>query len=106
MATAYKVLGQVNPAANTLTTAYTAAAQAVVSTISVCNTGTSASYRIAVRVAGAAIDPKQYIVYNTVVDGSDSAFLTLGITMASTDVISVYATTSTLSFNVFGSEIS
>jgi hypothetical protein len=106
MATAYKVLGQVNPAANTLTTAYTAAAQAVISTISVCNTGTSASYRIAVRVAGAAIDPKQYIVYNTVVDGSDSAFLTLGITMASTDVISVYATTSTLSFNVFGSEIS
>lgn len=106
MATVYKVLGQVNPDANTLTTAYTAAAQAVISTISVCNTGTSASYRIAVRVAGAAIDPKQYIVYNTVVDGSDSAFLTLGITIASTDVISVYATTSTLSFNVFGSEIS
>jgi hypothetical protein len=106
MTITYKVLGQVNPVANTLTNAYIAPSQAVVSTISVCNTGTSASYRIAVRVAGAAIDPKHYIVYDTIIDGSDSAYLTLGLTLGSTDVVGVYASTSTLSFNIFGSEIS
>jgi hypothetical protein len=32
--------------------------------------------------------------------------LTLGITLAATDVITVYASTTTVSFNAFGSEIS
>lgn len=109
MPTNYKVLGQVNPAATTNTTLYTvpSATQAVVSTISICNqAGTSATYRIAVRPAGAAIDPKHYIVYGATVAASDSILLTLGITLAATDVITVYASSATLSFDAFGSEIS
>lgn len=109
MATTYKVLGQVNPAATTNTTLYTvpSATQAVVSTISICNqAGTSATYRIAVRVAGATLSAEEYIVYGATVAASDSVLLTLGITLAATDVITVYASSATLSFNAFGSEIS
>jgi hypothetical protein len=41
-----------------------------------------------------------------VIDGNDSFAATLGITLATTDVVSVYATLATLSFNLFGQEIS
>jgi glucose-6-phosphate dehydrogenase assembly protein OpcA len=109
MATAYKVLGQSNPAATTLTTAYTvpAATSAVVSTITVANlTGTAATYRIAVRPAGASIANQHYVAYDVTVAASDTTSLTLGLTLATTDVISVYASTANLAFSIFGSEIS
>ncbi len=57
MATTYKVLGQLNPAANTLSNVYTvpAATQAVISTITVCNQSASnASYSISVSNNGVA----------------------------------------------------
>lgn len=109
MPTAYKVLGQSNPAATTLTTLYTvpSATSAVVSTITICNqTATAATYRIAVRPAGASIAAQHYIVYGATVAASDTTALTLGITLATTDVVSVYASTANLSFSAFGSEIS
>jgi hypothetical protein len=109
MATTYKVLGQSNPAATTATTLYTvpASTSTVVSTINICNQSASAdSFRVAIRPAGATLDPKHYIAYNTAIPALDSISLTIGITLATTDVITVYAGTSTLSFNLFGSEIS
>ena len=109
MATAYKVLGQVNPAATTLTTLYTvpASTSAVVSTIAIANqAGSSGTYRIAIRPAGATIDPKHYLVYGATVAASDSVLLTLGVTLATTDVISVYGSSANISFSAFGSEIS
>lgn len=109
MPTIYKVLGQSAPAATTLTTLYTvpSATDAVVSTIAICNrAGTSATYRIAVRPAGAAVANQHYIVYGATVAASDSVLLTLGLTLDTTDVISVYASTADLSFSAFGSEIS
>lgn len=108
MPTNYKVLGQSAPSATTDTTLYTvpAATQAVVSTIVVANRSTSAvTYRIAVRPAGASISNLHYLAYDVSVLGGDSTTLTLGITLGATDVITVYASTNTLSFNVFGSEI-
>ncbi len=108
MPTTYKVLGQVNPAATTNTTLYTvpAATQAVVSTISVCNqAGTAATFRIAVRPAGAALSAEDYIVYGATVPASDSTFITAGLTLGATDVVTVYASSANLSFNAFGSEI-
>jgi hypothetical protein len=108
MATTYKVLGQVNPAATTATTAYTvpSATQAVVSTITICNqAATAATYRIAVRVAGSALSAEEYIVYGATVPASDSTFMTIGLTLNATDVVTVYASSATLSFNLFGSEI-
>jgi glucose-6-phosphate dehydrogenase assembly protein OpcA len=109
MPTTYKVLGQSNPSATTATTLYTVGAgkSAVVSTISVCNqASTAATYRIAIRVAGSALSAEEYIAYDSTVAANDSTMLTIGITLAATDVITVYASTANLSFNAFGSEIS
>jgi glucose-6-phosphate dehydrogenase assembly protein OpcA len=109
MATTYKVLAQSAPSATTATNAYTvpSATSAVVSTIVVANRAASpATYRIAVRPAGTTLANQHYIAYDVTVGASDSTTLTLGITLATTDVVTVYASTANLSFNVFGSEIS
>ena len=108
MATTYKVLGQSNPAATTLTTLYTvpASTSTVVSTITVANqAATAATYRIAVRVAAAGISAAQYLAYDVSLPANATDTLTLGVTVAATDVISVYASSATMSFNAFGSEI-
>lgn len=103
----YRVLGQVSPLATTLTSLYVVPAltSTVVSTLSICNLGTSTTVRVAVRPAGAAIDPKHYIVYDNYINAGDSMFLTLGISLATTDVISVYAGTANVSFAAYGTEI-
>ena len=108
MATTYKVLGQSNPAATTLTTLYTvpSATQAVISSISVANlTATAATFRIAVRPAGASISNQHYIGYDITVGASDTTIITVGITMNATDVLSVYGSTANLAFQAFGSEV-
>jgi glucose-6-phosphate dehydrogenase assembly protein OpcA len=108
MPTVYKVLGQSAPSATTATTLYTvpSATSAVVSTIVVANrAATSATYRIAIRPAGATLANEHYIAYDVTVGGGDSTTLTLGITLAATDVVTIYASTANLSFSVFGSEI-
>jgi hypothetical protein len=109
MPTNYKVLGQSNPAATTATTLYTvpAATQSIVSTLTVTNqTATAGTYRIAVRVAGAALAAAQYLAYDVSLPGNATDTLTLGVTLGATDVITVYASAATFSFNAFGSELS
>lgn len=109
MATAYKVLGQSNPSATTATDLYTvpSATEAVISTIVVCNqTAVDATFRVAVRPNGETLAAKHYVAYDVTVGASDSTTLTLGITMDATDVLTIYGSTATLSFNAFGSEIS
>ena len=109
MATTYKVLGQSNPSATTATSLYTvpAATQTIVSTITVCNQNASAgTYRIAVRPAAAALAKQHYVAYDVSLPGNASDTLTLGITIDATDVITVYASSATMSFNAYGSEIS
>jgi hypothetical protein len=109
MATNYKVLGQSNPAATTATSLYTvpAATQAIVSTLTVTNqTATAGTYRIAVRVAGATLAAAQYLAYDVSLPGNATDTLTLGVTLGATDVITVYASAATFSFNAFGSELS
>jgi len=107
MATAYKVLGQQAPSATTLTTLYTvpSSTSAVCSTIAVCNRGVTTNFRIAIRPAGAAIANQHYIVYDNYVNQGDTVFITIGATLATTDVVSVYAGTANVSFSLFGSEI-
>jgi glucose-6-phosphate dehydrogenase assembly protein OpcA len=108
MTNKYKVLGQLNPAANTQTTLYTVPSSnsAVISSVTVCNQGsTVATFSIAVQVAGATITNKQYLNFNTPVPANDTIHMTLGMTLAATDVISANANTTSVSFNVFGSEI-
>ena len=108
MATTYKILGQSNPAAATATAAYTvpAATETVISTITVANLGAaSATYRLAVRPNGEGLANKHYIVYDSTVAPQSTDTLTLGITLDATDVVTVLASTATMAFNLFGSEI-
>jgi hypothetical protein len=47
-----------------------------------------------------------YIAYDVTVGATDTTTLTLGLTLATTDIITVYASTANLAFSAFGSEIS
>ena len=108
MPTTYKVLGQSNPSATTLTTLYTvpSSTSTVVSTITIANlAGSSGTFRIAIRQAGASIANSQYLAYDTTIAALDTLTLTLGITLATTDVISIYASTANMSFAAYGSEL-
>lgn len=108
MATAYKVLGQSAPAATTATTLYTcpASTQTVISTISVCNRGSSSgTFRISVRPNGATLANQHYIAFDAAIAAKDTLFITVGATIDAADVIEVYASSADFSFNAFGSEI-
>lgn len=111
MALAHKVLGQVSPAATTLTDLYTvpsaAGTQAIVTNITVTNTTSGNIYfRIAVRPNGEALATKHYVVYDSGLTANSFAHFTMPITVDASDVISVYATATGLAFSAFGSEIS
>lgn len=108
MPTTYKVLGQSAPSATTATTLYTvpASTSVVVSTINVCNRASSATtFRIAVRPAGASLANQHYLAYDTALPANDSIAVTIGVSLAATDVITVYAASANTSFTVFGAEI-
>jgi len=109
MTITYKVLGQINPAATTATTLYTApaATSAVVSSLTICNQAAAVgTFRISVRPAGAALSALHYVAYDTAIPALDSISLSIGMTLATTDVVTVYASSATMSFTLFGSEIS
>lgn len=92
------------PGAATLTTAYTVPANkaAVISTITVCNrSATPTSFRIAVSPNGAAISNEHYLFFDTPIQGNETLMYTVGLTMDETDLLRVYATLATLSFNFF-----
>ncbi len=108
MAFTYKVLAQSAPSATTSTDIYTVGAgkQAVVSTITVANRGASASsYRISVRPGGATLANLHYLAYDVAIAANDTTVLTIGVTLATTDVITVYALSANLSFGIYGTEI-
>jgi len=109
MATNYKVLGQSAPSATTATTLYTvpSATEAVISTITICNRGsTTGTFRISVRPNGASLANQHYVVYDASIAGKDTIFVTVGATLDAADVLEVYASTGDFSFNAYGSEIS
>lgn len=108
MITLYKVLGQLAPLAGASSTLYTApaTAQTVCSTLAVCNrSATPTTFRVAVVRAGGSVQNETYIVYDAPIEGNDSTFLTLGITLNSSDTIRVQVGLANVSFNLFGSEI-
>ena len=103
-----KVLFQTDPSAATLTNAYTvpASTSAVLSTIVVANrSATATSFRLSIGVAGLGDNNCQYIAYDVTIAGNAVHTFTLGISLAATDVVRVYATLATLSFSGFGVEV-
>lgn len=109
MTQALKVLGQSTPAATTLTDLYTVGAlkSASCSSLVVCNQNAAPiTFRLSVAVAGAADNAKQYLYYDTTVNPNDSMRIVIGISLATTDVVRVYASGTGVSFNLFGVELS
>lgn len=125
MATSYKVLGQKKlTASNTPVVLYYAPAssQAIVSTVTVCNTSTSAAtYRIAVvSLTSAPVSPdtsatvpsaliagtidESYVVYDATVGPNETVSYTLGLTVDAFDKIVVNSSSTSVSFNAYGSE--
>jgi hypothetical protein len=109
MARVYKVLGQVAPAATTGTALYTvpSATEAVISSITICNTASAAAtYRLYARPNDEALATKHYIAFDASVPGNDTIALTLGITLDAADVLYCYASTASVAFGAFGTELS
>ena len=107
MADNLKVLGQLDPAATTITVLYTVPnmTQTTVSSIVAANrTGSAITFRLSVHVAGASANDKQFIYYDKSVAANDSLTLVIGITLNQTDVIKVYTSAVDMSFNMFGCE--
>ena len=108
MATTFKVLGQAAPANTSNADLYTVGAgkSAIVSTLSITNvTSTAATARVFVRVAGATAAAGNAIMYDTSIPANATTGLTLGLTLAATDVIAVATgTANSLTFQAFGQE--
>jgi hypothetical protein len=108
---AYKVLGRKAAAATTEEELYTvpSSSAAVVSSIVIANRSTSArTYRLAVKpTSGTTLADEHYIAYDVPIAANDSVALTLGVTLAASNSIRVYASAaSSLTFTAFGSELS
>jgi hypothetical protein len=108
MGEALKVLGQAAPVANVQTDLYTvpAATSATVSTLQVCNqAGTKAEFRVRVRVNGAADHAKQFLYFDQALLAKDTFTATIGLTLGAGDVVSVQSDSGSVSFNLFGVEV-
>lgn len=108
-ANSYKVLGQANPlTSNTEVILYTVPSgfMAFASVLNICNTGaTTGTCRIAVRPAGITSTTKTFIIYDTSIQPYDSLLLTIGLSLATTDIVGVFASTSSFAFTISGSEV-
>ncbi len=109
MAVVYKILGNSFPSAATQTSIYTvpASTEAIISSIIVCNqSATATTFRVALLPGGGTVATTDYIYYDLPIDGNDTFIATIGATLEAASEVEVYATLATLSFAVFGSEIS
>ena len=110
MPTVYKRLGaaQGNGVIGTAANIYTcpSATSAVVSTIAVCNTSSTAgTFTIGISTASATYQAAGYLVYQAAIAGNDTIGLTFGATLDATNCFMVASSSaSTISFSVFGSE--
>lgn len=105
---ASKVLGQQAPAAANYTTAlYTVPSgkSAICSTLVVTNrAATSDTFRVRVAVANAADSTRQYVAFDTVVLPNSILPITIGMTLAATDVVYAGSAGGNCSFQMFGDE--
>ena len=109
MPNAYKRLGAINPSANTQTNVYVipAATEAVISTITICNTSaTTATFSIAASTTTSFVTAG-YIVNQSSIPGNETIGLTFGLTLDATNkYLLASSSASTVVFSAFGSEIS
>ena len=103
-----KCLAQATPSANTTTTFYTvpSSTSVVISSIVICNTNSSAvNFSIAYSIGGASLTTAQYLYYQLPLLANDTFVATIGISMATTDVIYIIANSNGVAFNAFGVQV-
>ena len=100
-----KVLGQSYPSAATATTLFTAGSATIISTLNAANIGgTQDTIRIAIRPSGATLANQHYIAYGVPLAAGAVFSIQGGLTLANTDVVTVYSTTGNTSFTATGSD--
>jgi len=112
MANALKILGQLNPTANTQGNVYVvpASTAAIVNNITVANqTAANVSYSIIVMPSGSYTANSAntfFIVRGGIVPASDTATLSLGVTLPAGAILAANSNSGSISISAFGVEIS
>lgn len=110
MQESYKNLGQLAPPVNLLVPIYTCTKKAaVISSIVVANNsgagGSSSNFSVSHAINGASDNIAQYIYVDIPIETQDTFTATIGLSLATGDVIRVYASNGNLSFNLYGTEL-
>ena len=112
MANTYKILGQLNPTANTQGNVYVvpAATSAVINSIQIANQSTTnASYSIAImpsaNFSSPASNGQYYIIRGSMIPNNDAATLTLSLSLPAGAIVAANTNSGSLSFSAFGVEI-
>jgi hypothetical protein len=83
-----------------------ASAQAVISTIAICNTAsTAATYRIGIMGSAGTPGDAQWLAFGTALAANDTVALTLGLTLGNSQFIRVSSSANTVTFSAYISEI-
>lgn len=102
------MLGQVKPSVGELVPLYAVplGASAAVSSVAICNQGgVETSFDLAVAVAGAADEDKQYIYRDHRLPARQTFMATVGFALAASDVLRCRSGNGTVSFNAFGAVV-
>ena len=105
MAESYIKLADSAPSAATATTLYTvpSSTDVVVSHVTVCNrSAVPTSFRIGIDVGGSGDADAQWMFYDCPIGANETIEVLRGATLTATDLVRIYATLATLSFNLFG----
>ena len=112
MPNTYKILGQVNPSANTQSNVYVvpAATSAVINSVQVANQSTTnSSYSLMVfpsaEFSTPASNGKYFIIRGSTIPASDAATLTLSLSLPAGAILAANTNSASISFQAFGVEI-
>ena len=108
MPSTYKILGQVNPTANTLSNVYVtgASASAIVSTITIHNfSDANSSYSIVVRPINEDLANKHYVIRGGIIPARELISITGAVTLNSNAILAANTNSSSISFNAYGVEV-
>ena len=98
--------GTITTAANLYAASGTASTSTIISSIVVCNAGTTArTYSIAINTASATFAAGRYIVFQATIAPNDTVCLTLGLTLDPTNrYLNVSSNHADVNFSVYGVE--
>ena len=112
MPNTYKILGQINPSANTQTNVdvVPAATEVVINSIQISNqSATNASYSLMVfpsaEFSTPASNGKYFIIRGATIPASDAATLTLSLSLPAGAILAANTNSASISFQAFGVEI-